>query len=170
MLSGFYTESLLRPVQLTRLCIALHDLHNCHITLRTSARARDMLIPMEVVPTISSDTPYAAPLIFVGFGDIRFFDPESKTLEKVEHIKLNDCDQTLDALSRSRLFPERAIEKWQYYSRKHGHFLLDEGIIFDDGELEDGFVESESDPEESDEDISGSEDREDDSEDDSESD
>lgn len=131
-----------------------------------SAQARDMLIPMKPVSSILSDT---EPLIFVGFGGARPFDTVSRTTQKVEHIKRNDFNQTFDVLSMSRVFPDGTIEKWQYYARKDGHFLLEKGIIFDGGALSSNFVDSESDSEEGDEDSSGDDDSQDDSEDDGES-
>ena len=122
---------------------------------------------MELVPTIS---PYDGPLIFVGFGGARPFDAASKSANDIQHLKLSDCNENLDSLIRSRVFPDRAIRKWQYYARKDGHFLLEEGIVFDDGELSDRFIESGSDSEEDDEDISGIDDSYDDSSVESESD
>lgn len=129
---------------------------------------QDILIPMELVPTKSSDTPYAQPLIFVGFGGSGFFDNE-KSLEEKRHINFYDCNQVLSVLIGSRVFPDRALQRWQYYTRKNGHFLLEKGIAFDDGHSSDLFIESGSDTEESDENTSGSDDSEDDSEDNSES-
>lgn len=118
---------------------------------------------MEVASTISSGNPYAEPLIFVGFVGARPFSNVPPSLAEEHCIKLNDCNQTLDILIRSKVSLDGTIRKWQYYARKDGHFLLDEGIIFDRGALSGNFVESGSDSEESEEDVSGEDDSEDDS-------
>ena len=61
-------------------------------------------------------------------------------------IRINDCTGALEVLSRNDVFPDGTIERWQpqYYTRKEGRFLLQEGIIFDDGLLSELYIESDS--------------------------
>lgn len=83
----------------------------------------------------------------VGFGASCVLEDDSGTDSDDEGMRIDDCRATLEVLGRNDVSPDGTIQRWEYYTRKEGHFLLREGIIFVGGQLSDLYVESGSEEE-----------------------
>lgn len=62
-------------------------------------------------------------------------------------IRIHDCTGALEVLGRNDVFPDGTIRRWQYYTRKEGRFLLQEGIVFDYGRISTSYIESDTEEE-----------------------